>query len=58
MKRNLWFVIALLVIFAVVAAQCGGGATEEPAPEPAPAEEEVAEEPAEFVSSHKSPRQS
>jgi len=46
MKRNLWFVIALLVIFAVVAAQCGGAATEAP-PEPAPAEEEMAEEPAE-----------
>jgi alpha-glucoside transport system substrate-binding protein len=46
MKRNLWFVIALLVIFAVVAAQCGAPATEAPpaATEAPAATEEMATE--------------
>jgi alpha-glucoside transport system substrate-binding protein len=55
MKRNLWLVFALLVVFSMIAAQCGGKATEAP-PEPEPTEamaeepaEEVVEEPAEEV---------
>jgi alpha-glucoside transport system substrate-binding protein len=58
MKRNLFFVIALLVVLSVVAAQCGGGQATEAPPEPAPTEapaepaptevmEEPTEEPAE-----------
>jgi len=38
MKRNLWFVLALLVIFSLIAAQCGGGPATEAPPEPAPTE--------------------
>jgi len=37
MKRNLWFVLASLVVFSLIAAQCGGAATEAP-PEPAATE--------------------
>ena len=50
MKRNLWFVLASLVVFSLIAAQCGGAATEappEPAPTEAPAEPEPTEPPAE-----------
>ena len=47
MKRNLLFVIALLVLVSLVAAQCGGAPATEAPPEPAAAEEEMAEEPAE-----------
>ncbi len=50
MKKNLWFMLTLLVVMALALAACSGGATEEPAAEePAaeePAAEEMAEEPA------------
>ena len=36
MKRNLFFVIALLVLVSLVAAQCGGGQATEAPPEAAP----------------------
>jgi alpha-glucoside transport system substrate-binding protein len=45
MKRNLWFVFALLVVFTIVAAQCAAPATEAPPPAateaPAPAATEA-----------------
>jgi len=46
MRKKLFVFMALLVVLSMLAAQCGGGATEAPPPaeteEPAPAEEEAA----------------